>query len=59
MAVEKVGVMLATVELDHGGVRSGLEKKEKLRRLSGLCGELGGALGSQRCGEHRGQLNLI
>ena len=59
MAAERVGVMLATVELDHGDARSGLEKKEKFRRLSGLCSELGDALGSQRGGEHRGQLNLV
>ena len=26
VAAERVGVMLATVELDHGGARSGLEK---------------------------------
>jgi len=57
--VERVGVMLATVELDHGGARSDLEKKENFRRWSELCSELGGALGSQGGGEHRGRLNLM
>ena len=57
--MERVGVMLATVELDHGGARSDLEKKENFRRWSELCSELGGALGSQGGGEHRGRLNLM
>ena len=57
--MERVGVVLATVELDHGGARSDLEKEKKLRRLSGLCSELGSALGSQGGGEHRGRLNLV
>ena len=38
--------------------RPELEKKEKLWRLSRLEGELGGALGSQECGERCGVLNL-
>ena len=57
--MESVGVMLATVELDHGGARSDLEKKANFRRWSELCSELGGALGSQEGGEHRGWLNLM
>ena len=39
--MERVGVMLATVELDHGGARLDLEKKENFRRWSELCSELG------------------
>ena len=38
--------------------RPELEKKEKLRRLSRLEGELGGALSSQGCGKRCGVLNL-
>jgi hypothetical protein len=51
--------MLATVELDHGGARLDLEKKENFRRWNELCSELGGALGSQGGSEHRGRLNLM
>jgi len=52
------GNTVATGRAPRWRLRPKLEKTEELRRLSGLEGELGGALSSQGGGECRGVLNL-